>query len=105
MANFKGVNGVTDLEAKVAKIIDEHFIVKNRFVDESLFLSWVEKNEVEFVCWWDYMNTKSESVVLAPFMCLRGLSCELPLKVSLAYLKLKREMALRIAILGFVSTE
>jgi hypothetical protein len=106
MAIFKCTMGITDLEAKVAQIVDSHFVADDRIVSESNFLSWVKENEIKLLCWWDYIETKSKSqLILVPFAYMRGLSHEHPFKVSLLYLAMTQEMALTIAALGFIPVE
>jgi hypothetical protein len=95
MANFKGVSGITEIEAKVAKIIDNCFVNST----PEIFNKWAEENQVDFICWFSYYETKEKSdVVLSPFF---HFSLLVEKHHSLRYLAMSKETAIRILTLGF----
>lgn len=99
MANFGGVNGITDLEAKTAQIIDEYF-VKNGPLK---LLNWMEDNKINSLYWWDYFETKNKSnSVPVPFCHFDKLGKQTK-GHSMRYLEIPYEVAIKIVTLGFLS--
>lgn len=103
MANFTGVSGITEIEAKVARIIEDFFWKSN---PESFF-NWTKQNDIKFLNWWDYMETKqnTQKFDLIPFNNFKDLFDVVDIEgsyCSLRYLKITREMSLTILTLGYI---
>lgn len=99
MANFRGTVGVTEIEAKVARIIDDQL----QSSDPESFRLWIKINKIICLDWWDYFKTKKSDAdaVLVPFYHFEKIGMN---PVSMHYLKLKKETALAIIVLGCVPT-
>lgn len=95
MTSFNGTSGIEEIEAKTARIIDKSFHPQK-------FKEWAERNNVEFVHWWSYIETKQKDpdAVLIPFGHFHEITEN---HISLRYLKLNKEMALKITLLGHVA--
>jgi len=102
MATFGGVSGITELEEKLARIVEEYFVNN----PPEVFLNWINKNNIKFFNWWDYHNSKKqESVDLIPFNYFKDLLHNSDFNgsyVSLRYLEFSREMSIKILTLGHI---
>lgn len=100
MASFGGTTGIEELEAMAARTVDRAFLD----MGPEALISWMEGEGVRPAAWWDYSSAKLENpeAVFVPFnhfgrIMDRG-------QGSMSYLRMSRETALKIVLLGHVPT-